>query len=211
MNPPCASRSSHDHPRFGTPQQFACERANRLFCWGWFKQNWGSVLWPALRQHIVLVLIAVAIGFAIAMALALFAYRYRGVEQPVISLRRSSTRSRRWRCSSCSWGCRARAEPHDGRGRARLLHAADPVPQHPHRAAQRARRGARRRAGMGMSRPQMLWRVELPLALPAIIAGLRIATVSDDRAGDDRGGGRQSGPRRADPRRDQRRRRSRPS
>ena len=32
--------------------------------------------------------------------------------------------------------------------------------------------------GMGMSRSQMLWRVELPLAMPAIIAGLRIATVS---------------------------------
>lgn len=33
-------------------------------------------------------------------------------------------------------------------------------------------------AGMGMSERQMLWRVDLPLAMPAIIAGLRIATVS---------------------------------
>jgi osmoprotectant transport system permease protein len=32
--------------------------------------------------------------------------------------------------------------------------------------------------GMGMSRRQTLLRIELPLALPAIIAGLRIATVS---------------------------------
>ena len=32
--------------------------------------------------------------------------------------------------------------------------------------------------GMGMSQRQLLWRVELPLALPEIIAGLRIATVS---------------------------------
>ncbi len=29
-----------------------------------------------------------------------------------------------------------------------------------------------------MSNRQLLWKVELPLALPAIIAGLRIATVS---------------------------------
>ena len=33
-------------------------------------------------------------------------------------------------------------------------------------------------AGMGMSPRQMLIRVELPLALPAIIAGLRIAIVT---------------------------------
>jgi osmoprotectant transport system permease protein len=32
--------------------------------------------------------------------------------------------------------------------------------------------------GMGMTPRQLLWRVELPLALPEIIAGLRIATVS---------------------------------
>jgi osmoprotectant transport system permease protein len=31
---------------------------------------------------------------------------------------------------------------------------------------------------MGMSERQMLWKVELPLALPAIMAGLRIATVT---------------------------------
>jgi osmoprotectant transport system permease protein len=32
--------------------------------------------------------------------------------------------------------------------------------------------------GMGMTDRQLLWQVELPLALPEIIAGLRIATVS---------------------------------
>ena len=32
--------------------------------------------------------------------------------------------------------------------------------------------------GMGLTERQMLWRVELPLATPEIIAGLRIATVS---------------------------------
>src|SRR5688572_3845757 len=33
-------------------------------------------------------------------------------------------------------------------------------------------------AGMGYSRNQMLWHVELPLALPVIVAGIRIATVT---------------------------------
>jgi osmoprotectant transport system permease protein len=32
--------------------------------------------------------------------------------------------------------------------------------------------------GMGYSRHQLRWRVELPLALPAIVAGVRVATVS---------------------------------
>ena len=31
--------------------------------------------------------------------------------------------------------------------------------------------------GMGMTRPQLFWRVELPLALPLLFAGLRIVTV----------------------------------
>jgi osmoprotectant transport system permease protein len=31
---------------------------------------------------------------------------------------------------------------------------------------------------MGMTRRQILWRVELPLAMPSIVAGLRIATVT---------------------------------
>ena len=32
--------------------------------------------------------------------------------------------------------------------------------------------------GMGMTDRQLLWRVEIPLAVPEIIAGIRIATVS---------------------------------
>ena len=32
--------------------------------------------------------------------------------------------------------------------------------------------------GMGYAAPKLLWRVEVPLALPAIMAGLRVATVS---------------------------------
>ncbi len=32
--------------------------------------------------------------------------------------------------------------------------------------------------GMGLTERQILWRVELPLATPEIVAGLRIATVS---------------------------------
>src|ERR1700756_2798320 len=72
-------------PNFGgNPSSFACERANRLFCSHWFSQNWSRVLWPALRQHVVLTVIAIVIGFAISTSLALLAYRRTWVERPVI-------------------------------------------------------------------------------------------------------------------------------
>jgi osmoprotectant transport system permease protein len=32
--------------------------------------------------------------------------------------------------------------------------------------------------GMGYTRRQLLWRVEVPMAIPAILAGIRVATVS---------------------------------
>ena len=39
---------------------------NRLFCTDWVSHNWDPILWPALRQHILLDGVAVAIGFAIS-------------------------------------------------------------------------------------------------------------------------------------------------
>jgi osmoprotectant transport system permease protein len=166
-------------PSFGAPSHFACEAANRTFCWGWFKQNWGSVLWPALLQHIVLVLIAITIGFVIAMALALFVYRHRRAEQPVIAF------------TSFLYTIPALAlfellvgVPGLGLSRTtaevalvsytllilfrNILTGLRSVPVEVRDAAR----------GMGMSRRQELWRVDIPLAMPAIIAGLRIATVS---------------------------------
>jgi osmoprotectant transport system permease protein len=164
-------------PTFGNPHAYACERANRLFCWGWFSRNWSSVLWPALRQHVVLVVIAVAIGFAIATALALLAYRYRRIEQPIVAI------------TTIFYTIPALAlfellVPGTGLSRTtaeialvsytllilfrNTLTGLREVPADVREAA----------AGMGMTRSQILRRVELPLALPAIIAGLRIATVT---------------------------------
>jgi osmoprotectant transport system permease protein len=166
-------------PSFGSPKGFSCERANHLFCWAWFKQNWGSTLWPALGQHIVLTLIAVGIGFAISMALALLAYRYRRAEQPVIAFT-----SFLYTIPGLALFELLVGVPGLGLSRAtaevalvsytllilfrNILTGLRSVPSDVRDAA----------TGMGMSRRQMLWRVDLPLALPAIIAGLRIATVS---------------------------------
>lgn len=167
-------------PTFGGgTSAFACERANRLFCPDWVSHNWGTVLWPALRQHVVLTLIAVSIGFVISTSLALIAYRRRWVERPVLIV------------TSILYTIPSLAlfellEPIPGLGLSRTtaevalvsytllimfrntLTGLREVPADVRDAA----------AGMGMGPMQSLLRVELPLALPAIIAGVRIATVT---------------------------------
>ena len=166
-------------PEFSGGSDRSCEQANRLFCWGWVERNWDGVLWPALREHLVLSLIAVVIGFAIAFVLALLAYRFTGVERPVTIV------------TTVLYTIPALAlfellVPIAGFGLSRttaevalvsytllilfrnILTGLREVPPE-------VRESAR---GMGMSPRQSLLRVELPLALPAIVAGLRIATVT---------------------------------
>jgi osmoprotectant transport system permease protein len=167
-------------PKFGgSASSYACEAANRLFCPNWVSRNWSTVLWPALRQHVVLTLIAVSIGFVISTVLALIAYRRRWLEQPVIIV------------TSIMYTIPALAlfellEPIPGFGLSRTtaevalvsytllimfrntLTGLREVPADVRDAA----------AGMGMGPTRSLLRVELPLAMPAIIAGVRIATVT---------------------------------
>jgi osmoprotectant transport system permease protein len=163
----------------GSAHSLSCVKNNGLFCWSWFDSNWSGTLWPALRQHVVLVAIAVALGFAIAMALALLAHRYGLVEQPVIAFTSFLYTIPSLAFFELLLGVR-------GLG-LNLLTAEIPLVAYtllilfrniltglrnvPTEVLDAAR-------GMGMSRRQTLVRVELPLALPAIIAGLRIATVS---------------------------------
>ncbi len=180
MNPPLLFASGGPViPTFGNPNQYACERANGLFCLGWFRQNWGNTLWPALLQHILLTVIAVVVGFVIAMALALLAYRHRRAEQPVIAFTS-------FLYTIPSLALFELLIPVPGLGLSlmtaevalvaytllilfrNILTGLRSVPPEVRDAAR----------GMGMSSRQLLVRVDLPLAMPAIIAGLRIATVS---------------------------------
>jgi osmoprotectant transport system permease protein len=166
-------------PTFGGSSSFACERKNGLFCTHWFSQNWGTVLWPALRQHVVLTVIAVTIGFVIATTLALIAYRQGWVERPVIIVT-----SILYTIPSLALFELLDGVPGLGLSSTtaevalvsytllilfrNTLTGLREVPAEVREAA----------AGMGMGRTQSLLRVELPLALPAIVAGLRIATVT---------------------------------
>jgi osmoprotectant transport system permease protein len=161
------------------PSSYACERANRLFCPDWVSRNWSSVLWPALRQHVVLCVVAVAIGFAISFALALIAHHRRRLEHPVILVsgilytipsialfeilvpfKPLGLSARTAEVALVSYTLLILFR--------NITTGLRNVPADVLEAAQ----------GMGMTPRQSLWRVELPLALPAIIAGLRTATVT---------------------------------
>ena len=68
-------------PNFGGASR--CVLDNDTFCFDWVRAHWSDTLGPALLQHLELTLVAVAIGFAIAFAGALSAHRWRRVEQPL--------------------------------------------------------------------------------------------------------------------------------
>jgi osmoprotectant transport system permease protein len=155
----------------------SCVVHNHAFCWGWVNENWGSVLWPALRQHVVLVAVAVGIGFAIALALALAAHRYRRIERPTIfvtTLLYTIPSLALFELLVAPVGANVISAEIALVSYTLLilfrniLTGLRSVPAEVLDSAE----------GMGMSRGQALWRVELPLALPAIIAGLRIAVVT---------------------------------
>jgi osmoprotectant transport system permease protein len=157
----------------------SCVRENRGFCWSWVQDNWNSVLWPAVRQHIELTAIAVVIGFVIAFGLALLAHRRRRFETPI-------TVSTGVLYTIPSLALFQILVGFSFLGLNRLtaeialvsytllilfrntLEGLRGVPDDVREAA----------LGMGLTRRQVLTRVELPLALPAIVAGLRIATVT---------------------------------
>jgi osmoprotectant transport system permease protein len=155
----------------------SCAVHNRLFCIDWIEHNWGPVLWPALRQHVVLTLIAVAIGFAISMALALLAHRHRWAERPtllVTTFLYTIPSLALFELLVAPVGQNVFAAEIALVSYTLLilfrniLTGLRSVPAEVLDAAE----------GMGMTRRQALLRVELPLATGAIVAGLRIAVVT---------------------------------
>ncbi len=162
-------------PDFGKGD--SCVTGDHAFCWGWVKDHWGDTLQPALVQHIELTAIAIGIGFALSFALALLAHRYRRAEQPIGVL------------SALLYTIPSLAlfqilVPFTGITRTTVEIAlvaytlvilvpniVDGLRGVPDDVLEAAR-------GMGLTRTQILTRVELPLAVPAIIGGLRVAVVS---------------------------------
>jgi osmoprotectant transport system permease protein len=162
-------------PNFGRGDE--CIRKNGNFCLNWFLDNFGDRFWPRVVEHIELTAIALGIGFVIAFAAALAAYRYTRLELPFANI------------SALFYTIPSIAffqimVPITGIGWTSIeialvsytllilfrntLTGLKEVPDEAKEAAE----------GMGLTRRQTLVRVELPLAVPAIIAGLRVATVT---------------------------------
>jgi osmoprotectant transport system permease protein len=150
--------------------------SNDGFCPSWIADNWQRYTHP-FWQHVYLTVIAVTIGFAIAAGLAILAYRRRWLITPIVS-----TTGIMYTIPSLSLFFIL--QPITGRGTTTALIALisytllivfrntltglDNVPAETRDAAR----------GLGLTEGQVLWRVDVPLALPEIMAGLRVATTT---------------------------------
>lgn len=160
-----------------TSDTLPCQaQADKLFCFDWAKENIDEYVTPAV-QHVELVAISVLVGFAIAFALALVAHRRRWLQPPLLA-----ATGVLYTIPSVAFFFLLL--PITGRGRDTAIIALSAytlqiiyrntvvglanVPSSVKDAAR----------GMGLTERQILWRVEIPLATPEIVAGLRIATVS---------------------------------
>jgi osmoprotectant transport system permease protein len=162
-------------PDFGSGS--TCETENHSFCWGWVQNHWGDTLQPALLQHLKLAVIAVVVGFVIAFASALVAKRYRKLDHPIglftdflytipsLALFQLLVPLTGLTVTTVEVALVAYTLLILYRN---ILEGFRAVPEE-------VRESAR---GMGLTARQTLLRVELPLAVPSIVAGLRIATVS---------------------------------
>ena len=162
-------------PNFGSGS--SCETSNGWFCTDWLNAHWGDTLQPALIQHIELSLIALGIGFVLATALALVGFRYRLLDPPIglfadflytipsLALFQLLVPFTGLTVTTVEIALISYTLLILYRNMIAGLRAVPPD------ALEAAR-------GMGLTRRQTFTQVELPLALPAIGAGLRIATVS---------------------------------
>ena len=155
----------------------SCIRENGQFCFSWFVDNFDRVFVPRLVEHIWLTLLAVGIGFAIAFTAALVAYTLDWFETPfailaaflytipslaffqlLVPITGLTVTSAEIALVSYTILILFR----------NTLTGLREVPED-------ARLAAR---AMGLTKGQILRRVELPLALPLMFAGIRISAVN---------------------------------
>jgi osmoprotectant transport system permease protein len=150
--------------------------SNDGFCPGWIADNWERYTHP-FWQHVYLTVIALSIGFAIAASLALVAHRRRWLVGPVTTVTGIMY-------TIPSLSLFFLLQPITGRGTTTALVALVSytlliifrnVLAGLDNVAPETRDAAR---GLGLTDAQVLWRIEVPLALPEIMAGLRVASTT---------------------------------
>jgi osmoprotectant transport system permease protein len=147
-----------------------------LIRWIWVTDHLDDIAARA-EQHVVLTVTSVVVAFVIAAPLAVVAYRLRWVAVPITSFAGilytiPSIAFISLLLPLTGLSLLTVAIPLSTYNLLILfrntLAGFDSVPADVKEAA----------TGMGYTKRQLLWRVEIPLAMPVIIAGLRIATVS---------------------------------
>ena len=162
-------------PDFGEGSD--CVVENRILCPDWVRDNWSGVLQPALLEHVKLTLIAVAVGLVIAFAAALVTHRFRLAEKPFVAFSAvvyTIPSLALFQLLVPVTGLTVTTVEVALVGYTLLIlyrNILEGLRGAPPEVLEAAR-------GMGLTRRQTLWRVELPLAIPAIMAGLRVAVVS---------------------------------
>lgn len=163
---------------FFSDREGAAERCpgNNGLCLGWIADNFGDYVDP-FWEHVLLSIVPLAIGFAIAVSLALLAHRYQLLAPFFLAIVGALF-------TIPSIAFYLILLNITGRGFAtavvvltaytqvliyrNVMTGLQEVPDETIDVAQ----------GMGLTRRQILFRVELPMALPTIFAGLRIAASS---------------------------------
>ena len=148
----------------------------RPFDWGWIPQNAGLIA-EKLVEHLQLTVIAVAIGLLISLPLGVYSHRHRIAYPPIVSVTGLlyTIPSLALFAFLLPWTGLSITTAEIGLVSYTLLilirnivAGLQGVPADTKEAA----------VGMGYTPRQLLWRVEMPLALPVIIAGVRLATVT---------------------------------
>ena len=150
--------------------------AENGFCPDWIADNLDKY-WTPLLEHVYLTVVSLAIGFAIAFGLALLAHRRRWLTGPIIGVTGALY-------TVPSVAAFFLLLPITGRGNLTAIVAlvaytllilfrniTTGLRNVPAESVDAAR-------GMGLTPSQILWRVELPLAMPEILAGVRIALTT---------------------------------
>jgi osmoprotectant transport system permease protein len=183
MSPPVASilasplgQVSEEFFRERSSDSATCVQDNKPFCFDWAVDNFDRYTTPIV-DHLILVVSSVAIGCAIAFGLEILLHRRRWLIPPILG-----STGFLYRVPAIAFFFLLL--PFTGRGRdtaiialaaytlqiiyRNIVTGLENVPEESKDAGR----------GMGMTERDLFWRVEVPLALPEIVAGIRIATVS---------------------------------